>query len=241
MKILSLFILISLSITACSQNNPGKSKDNKSNEHIGGACEGCEAIYESPLPFEQLKSKTILPDFNDKGPKLEISGIVYNRDGKTPAADVIIYVYHTDQTGVYPVRGNEKGWGKRHGFIRGWMKTDKNGFYQFFTLRPAAYPGRKDPAHIHITIKEPDKNEYWIDEFLFADDSLLTDKNLQVDKHRGGNGIIQPLAQDNGITHGTRHIFLGLNIPDYPYAGLPKINSGLAIRGRYARHLNHCI
>ncbi len=40
-------------------------------------------------------------------------------------------------------------------------------------LKPAAYPGRTDPAHIHITIKEPDKSEYYIDDFLFDDDPLL--------------------------------------------------------------------
>ena len=31
-------------------------------EHkAGGSCEGCEAIYESPVPFEKLKSFTLLP------------------------------------------------------------------------------------------------------------------------------------------------------------------------------------
>lgn len=228
MKSLLLFVAICASLPGCSQNNAANNQP-KNKIHVGGSCEGCEAIYESLTPFEQLNHLDTLPDFNDGGPKIEISGIVYHRDGKTPAKDVVIYVYHTDQTGVYPTKGNESGWGKRHGYIRGWVKTDKNGYYQFYTLRPAAYPNRPDPAHIHITIKEPDKNEYWIDEYLFADDPLLTEKNIHNNKGRGGNGIIKLLPQANGVAHGTRHLFLGLHVPDYPYAGLPKINSGLAI------------
>jgi protocatechuate 3,4-dioxygenase, beta subunit len=208
---------------ACAQEPSEKKTAGK----IGGLCEGCEAIYESPVKFDQLSSTTKLPDYNDAGPKIEISGIVYQRDGRTPAREVVIYVYHTDQTGKYPTHGDEKGWGKRHGYIRGWVKTDKNGFYQFYTLRPKSYPGRKDPAHIHITVKEPDKNEYWIDEYLFADDPLLP--SSPTSNPRGGNGVVKLLPPENGISHATRHIILGLNIPDYPYSGLPKLTSGLDI------------
>lgn len=217
----SLFFLLAIviSFSACSQIGITKK--------IGGACEGCEAIHESPIAFEKLTSTVTLPDFNDAGPKIEISGIVYQRDGMTPAKDVVIYVYHTDQTGVYPTKGNETGWGKRHGYIRGWVKTDKNGFYQIYTLKPAAYPNRKDPAHIHITIKEPDKNEYYIDEYLFVDDPLLP-KQREANP-RGGDGVVKLVDTEKNISHATRHIILGLNVPDYPYTGLPKLTSGLKV------------
>jgi protocatechuate 3,4-dioxygenase, beta subunit len=218
LKFLFFFVTVGVSISACAQSN---------NKKIGGACEGCEAIHESPVAFEKLTSTVTLPDFNDAGPKIEISGIVYQRDGMTPAKDVVIYVYHTDQSGVYPTKGNETGWGKRHGFIRGWVKTDKNGFYQIYTLKPAAYPNRKDPAHIHITIKEPDKNEYYIDEFLFADDPLLPKQHAV--NPRGGDGVVKLVDTEKNIAHASRHIFLGLNVPDYPYPGLPKLTSGLEV------------
>lgn len=211
----------------CSQNNlkqPGQ-KEIK----VGGRCEGCEAIYESPVSFEKLSSVDTLPDFNETGPKIEISGIVYHRDGKTPAKDVVIYVYHTDQAGRYSVKGNETGWGKRHGYIRGWMKTDKNGFYQFYTLRPADYPEGNAMEHIHVTVKEPGKNEYWISEYLFDDDPLLTEAKRKMEEKRGGEGIIKLVPQANEISHGTRHIILGLNVPDYSFIGLPKLSSGLTL------------
>ena len=226
MKYLLNIIMGLISISGCAQNNDQKKQSDK-NIHIGGRCEGCEAIYESPVPFEKLNSVDTLPDFNEPGPKIEISGIVYQQDGKTPAKDVVIYIYHTDQKGIYAKKGNDPdnpvsyrdrdGWGKRHGYIRGWVKTDKNGFYQFFTLRPGSYPGLTDPAHIHVTVKETDKNEYWIDEYLFTDDPLFTVDQRKKAANRGGNGIIELVPQKNGISHCTRHIILGMNIPDYPF------------------------
>jgi len=210
--ILFTALLFSLHLTGCSQNK-GQEKTVKTKK-VGGSCEGCEAIYESPVPFEKLDATATLPDFNETGPKLEISGTVYQSDGKTPAGDVVIYVYHTDQTGHYTKKGNEQGWGKRHGYIRGWMKTDARGFYRFYTLLPAAYPDGKNPAHIHVTIKEPDKNDYWIDEYLFDDDPILTPEQRKKTEDRGGSGIMK-LKKQNGMLIGVRNIILGKNIPDY--------------------------
>lgn len=214
MKILSFLlpVLLLLQLSGCSQSNQKTKADSR---HVGGSCEGCEAIFETPIPFEKLRSVDTLPDYYGKGAKMEISGVVYKKDGKTPASDVVIYVYHTDQTGIYPTKGGETGWGKRHGYIRGWVKTDKNGMYKFYTLKPVAYPNRRDPAHIHVTIKEPDKNEYWIDEYLFDDDPLLTKEQRNHAENRGGNGIIKLVTQSNGIATATRNIYLGKNIPGY--------------------------
>jgi protocatechuate 3,4-dioxygenase beta subunit len=225
-----LMILVITTLSACSQSSSSKNQNrNNSHQSVGGGCEGCEAIYESPVEFDKLPNSITLPGYDKEGPRIEISGIVYHRNGKTPAADIVIYVYHTDQAGIYPGKGDEKGWGKRHGYIRGWVKTDKNGFYQFYTIRPAAYPGRRDPQHIHITVKEPDKNEYWIDEYVFDDDPLLTNELRKRNENRGGSGVIKLVPQPNGIAHGTRHIILGWNVPAYPYAGLPKMRSGLPV------------
>ena len=213
MKLLFFFFVILVSNMACSQSNSKKSASVK-NVHIGGSCEGCEAIHESPVPFDSLKNMSWLPDWNEQGPKLAVNGTVYNADG-SPAPNVVVYIYHTDQKGVYPTKGDEKGWGKRHGYLRGWMKTNEKGEYKFFTLRPAAYPGRQDPQHIHVTIKEPGKNEYWIDEYVFDDDPLLTDKQRKASENRGGSGILV-LKDVGNMLKAERNIYLGKNIPDYP-------------------------
>jgi protocatechuate 3,4-dioxygenase beta subunit len=207
MKVFILLTAVLPSITACAQNN--------SSGAVGGACEGCEAIFESPIPFEQLNWIDTLPDFREAGPKLLITGIIYQADGKTPAHNTILYVYHTDQKGKYATKGNEKGWAKRHGYIRGWIRANEEGRYAIYTLKPAAYPGGKEPAHIHPVVKEKDKIPYWIDEYLFDDDPLLTTVVRKKQSKHGGNGILT-LTKKDGMLTATRDIILGLNIPDYP-------------------------
>ena len=218
MKYYFLLVLATFSATlhSCSQTDAKKQEDSGSQQiKVGGNCEGCEAIYESPLALERLSNTDTLPDFNEKGPKIEISGIIYQADGKTPAKDVVLYIYHTDQHGKYATRGNETGWGKRHGYIRGWVKTGSDGVYRFYTLVPASYPDSRNPKHIHPTIKEPGKTEYYIDEYVFADDPYLPEEERNRPKPRGGNGVLQPATKD-GMLHATRNIILGLNVPGYP-------------------------
>jgi protocatechuate 3,4-dioxygenase beta subunit len=201
----------------------------KNDQTAGGRCEGCEALMESPVPFAQLKPEASLPDAGEAGQKMEISGTVYLPDGKTPAPDVVIYVYHTDQKGLYTKKGNESGWGKTHGYIRGWVKTDKNGHYLFNTLRPVAYPGNKIPAHIHIIIKEPGITPYWIDEYLFSDDPILTETERSKAENRGGSGIVTPVSQ-KGIQKVKRDIFTGRNIPGYSKTGQTSyLQPGIAV------------
>ncbi len=188
-----LFLCI-LTISACTS---GKSQNEISGSGQGApVCEGCEAIFESMSPFVNLRHVDTLPDFNTKGPNLEIKGVVYKPDGKTPAGDVVIYIYHTDQTGRYPVKGDEKGWGVRHGYLRGWVKTNKAGQYRFYTLRPGAYPGGDNPQHIHVIMKEPEKDPYWIDDFHFADDPILNPAMIKRFQKRGGNGVVQPVYEE---------------------------------------------
>ena len=215
----TFFVLLIAMINFTGYSQSTSQKNRASQQVVGGTCEGCEAIYESPVPFEKLWYADTLPDFNEPGPKIKISGIVFKNDGKTPAKDVIIYIYHTDQTGRYSQKridpgSYQEGPGKRHGYIRGWMKTNESGEYTFYTLRPAAYPQRKDPQHIHVTIKESDKKGYSIDAYQFQDDPLLTRSERSKLKNYGGDGIIQ-LTFRNGIGEAKRNITLGLNMEDY--------------------------
>jgi protocatechuate 3,4-dioxygenase beta subunit len=166
-------------------------------------CEWCGA-NEAP---DSLSWKTVIPDQNEPGETLIITGSVYRSDGKTTAPDIILYAYHTNSQGIYPKKGDETGNGQRHGYLRSWMRTNKDGQYQITTIKPGSYPTRSDPAHIHITIKEPDKDEYWIDSIVFEGDPLITESYKSRLKKRGGSGIIS-LTYDEGIWRGMRNIIL---------------------------------
>ncbi len=208
LKCLLLFSILT-SFSACHAQHE---KNPPADKIVGGPCEGCEAIYE--YGNKSLKSIDTLPGFDLNQPQLKITGNVFKKDGKTPAPNVIIYIYHTNRKGIYETKGDEKGWAKRHGLHRGWIKTDENGHYTFYTFRPGAYPDGSEAEHIHITIKEPDKNEYYLDEFYFSDDPLFTDKFKKRLQNRGGSGIVKPIRQYGMLTI-ERDLILGLNIPNY--------------------------
>jgi len=206
-KLINILILL-LIVSSCQS----QTKKANLNKIVGGPCEGCEAIFE--YDNKELFATDTLPDFEQTEPKLKLTGTVFEKDGKTPAKNVILYIYQTNRNGIYAKKGDEKSWAKRHGYIRGWVKTDDTGKYTFYTFRPAAYPNGVESEHIHITVKEPSINEYYIDEFVFDDDPLLTQEERGELKKRCGSGIIMPTLKD-GILTGNRDIILGLNIPNY--------------------------
>lgn len=179
---------------------------------VGGPCEGCEAIYE--YGDKRLTSVDTLPEFENNEPKMKVTGIVYKKGTRIPAENVIVYIYHTNRQGVYQTKGDEKGWAKRHGYIRGWVKTGIDGKYTFYSFRPGSYPDRSEPEHIHITIKEPTTNEYYLDEYFFADDPLLKQSFIEKLPKRGGSGIVTSLIEE-GMLVIKRDLLLGENIPDY--------------------------
>jgi protocatechuate 3,4-dioxygenase, beta subunit len=205
LRLICLIVSISFGIIACqAQQTPEKI--------VGGPCEGCEALHE--YGDRKLSNTDTLPNFLKTEPKMKITGKVFHEDGKTPAKGVILYIYQTDRSGVYPLLGDEKGWAKRHGYLRGWVKTNADGNYTFYTFRPGAYPDRNEPEHIHLTIKEPGKIAYYLDEFVFEDDPRLTQTERNNLPNRGGSGVTNP-DFENGIWVIHRDLVLGQNIPDY--------------------------
>ncbi len=192
--------------TSAAQRAEGASR-------VGGYCEGCEAIY-AGLPA-QLNWETRIAPVSEPGEPLEASGRIYQPDGKTPAPGVILYAYHTDARGVYPPAPGAIGNARRHGRLRGWIKTNAQGEYKFVTIKPASYPGRNIPAHIHLIVKEADQNEYYIDDFEFDDDRFLTQQERERRHKVGGSGIVRLTRNAEGVLVARRDIILGLNVQNY--------------------------
>ena len=203
-------------------SSQGVSKNNL----IGGGCDGCELMYIG-MP-ENISSADTSSGWTEEGQKLLVTGTVFKNDGKTPAPNVIIYYWQTDNNGLYSTKAGMDERIKEHGHIRGWVKSDKQGKYSIYTIRPAPYPTQDMPAHIHVSIKEPDlPNEYYIDEFVFDDDKLLRGKRNGL-KNRGGSGILRVLISED-LQVAEHNIILGLNIPNYPATNKPGKQSGLNI------------
>src|SRR4029078_13597032 len=94
-----------------------------------------------------LGPRTRIAGPTEPGERMEISGVILGTDGRTPANGVILYVYHTDATGDHTPPAEQTADARRHGHLRGWMRTGADGAYAFTTIRPVPYPGRAIPAH----------------------------------------------------------------------------------------------
>lgn len=231
-----LRFLLWASVWLCLTNCNGQTKNTRqpvenqriaNRQPVGGGCEDCDLMY-AAMPAS-INTTDTSAGWYEKGQKLLLTGIVYQRDGKTPAPNVIIYYWQTDATGYYSPREGMDARGRRHGHLRGWMQTDEQGRYALYTVRPAPYPNDNIPAHIHTAIKEPDiANEYYIDEFVFDDDPLLTTAKRKALENRGGSGILRVLVAGD-VQVAEHDIILGLNIPNYPASVAPEKQSGLAI------------
>lgn len=213
---LNLIIACICCLTSCqgqSVSNDQAQNRQKIKTIVGGGCDGCEIMYIG-IP-KDINSTDTSSGWREDGRKLLVTGTLYKQDGKTPAPNVIIYYWQTDNKGYYSPSAGLDPLAKRHGHIRGWIKTDNLGKYAIYTIRPLPYPDRDIPAHIHTSIKEPGLNEYYIDEFVFDDDKLLTSDKRNKLENRGGSGVLR-VTEKQDLQIAEHDIILGLNIPDYP-------------------------
>lgn len=228
-KLFWALLAVSLTTGCHGQTQQSSSPEKQpSQKIIGGGCDGCELMYIG-MP-EVIYATDTSAGWYEPGQKLVVTGTVYHLDGKTPAPDVIIYYWQTDNTGYYtPGEGMDERT-KRHGHIRGWVKTDARGQYTIRTVRPAPYPGEAMPAHIHLSVKEPHiAREYYTDEINFDDDKLLIPHFKKYpQENRGGSGVVRVLLLDS-LQIAEHDIILGLNIPNYPEKNEIPVSSGLDI------------
>ena len=198
------FLLFSILLVASAV--VAQDKTNKSNETPVAPCACCalEETTENLSSILQIASDTVT------GQRIIIRGRVFLSDGKTPAANVIMYLYHTNSLGVYgKATTNRKSQLWWHGYNRGWLKTEIR------TIRPAPYPGRDVPAHIHCSIKSPTQtNCYGVHDFVFTDDPLVTDRFWYKWETQGMMRYAGVTLKINskGIAEGTRDITL---LPQY--------------------------
>ncbi len=169
-------------------------------------CEGCEAAWEREP--QTLTPSIRLAAPSEPGEPLLLQGTIYKADGRTPAPGVVLYIHHTNDAGVYGNGTNESVWSRRHGRLRGWLRTGPDGRYAVHTIRPGEYPGRADPAHIHLTIWEAGKDPYWIDDVAFAGEPHVNATYRAERENRGGPGIVQLKREASGRWLAGRDIVL---------------------------------
>jgi protocatechuate 3,4-dioxygenase beta subunit len=198
-KIMNLLMLVCFYSTISivnSQNNSKASKD-------------LNPIYD--YGSRNLSSIDSVPDFNLKDQKLKLTGVIYQSDGKTPAKDVILYVEQPDEYGNFDLREDN---GKRYVHHRVWVKTDNDGRYTIYTFVPGNDRRYQQYKQLFPVIKEPSKEAYEIETFLFDDDPLVSKYcRKRLAKKGDITRILKPKMVD-GILVAERDIILKQELSD---------------------------
>lgn len=166
----------------------------------------------SPIgEYSEINLNTVdtIPGFNSSENKLKVSGTIYESDGVTPAKNVILYIQQADERGNFDVRKEE---GKRYVYNRGWVKTDIEGNYTFYTYVPGNDRRYNQLQQLFPIIKEPSKPEYQIATFLFDEDPLLSKGCRKRMAKKGDSSRILKLKKVEGLFTVQKDIILPAGI-----------------------------
>ena len=95
----------------------------------------------------------------EPGEPLIVEGRVLAGEGGKPVADAPVYLYHTDKQGYYSAGGkDERNPGARNSRLRGNLKTDAEGRYQYRTIKPGQYPATLGRQRTFTTRSRPDNS-----------------------------------------------------------------------------------
>lgn len=151
-------------------------------------------LAQAPTVAEKTApAKVTITGKAEPGERLTVSGVVYGADGKTPVAGASVYVYHTDATGRYTPGPKDDN---RNPRLRGYLRTDAQGRYEYITIKPAPYPGENGPpAHIHYHVNAPGYQERVFEIVFEGDPRINSDIRTRAASEFSGFSI-RPLVRD---------------------------------------------
>jgi len=159
--------IITSALSAFSLSTFGRIISNPNQNVFTGDCDTTSDIL-GPFYRTNSPTRTDLTFDNLKGSKVELKGIIYKDDCKTPVKNANIEIWHCDTEGKYDNETNQF----RH---RGQQKTNNKGEYTFKTILPGKYLNGKlyRPAHIHIRVTD-EKHQELISQIYFKGDPHIT-------------------------------------------------------------------
>lgn len=159
--------------------------------------------YEAPA---NAPSRVVVADAGEPGERLVVSGRAL--DAGRPVPGVSVFVFQTDVGGRYSkvLTGNDAELDPR---LRGAMRTDADGAYEYQTIRPGHYDN--NAAHVHYLVRAPGYKPLLLD-LWFEDDPVLLARRQagtpEIPPSFPRNVVaIRPVVRDgSGVWHATRDI-----------------------------------
>jgi protocatechuate 3,4-dioxygenase beta subunit len=147
-------------------------------------------------PSQVASVARIAPE-SEPGPALVIHGRAFQEDGTTPLTDAVVFAYHTGVDGRYDKPGSPA-----HSWrLKGWARTDKEGRFEFRTIRPGSYPNSRNPAHVHVTIFTAGGARYHAGGVQFEDDPVLPERERAAARSEGQFGSVRPVRREGNVQH----------------------------------------
>ncbi|RZN83521.1 MAG: hypothetical protein EVB11_04930 [Winogradskyella sp.] len=152
-----------------------------------------------------------IPDYSIKSKPFLISGIVYLKDGVTPAKDYVLTINQADEDGNFVV---EKINGQKKVKHSATIKTNADGKYSFYTFVPGGDRLYNQLQEIHMKIKVPDGKEYALPTLFFDEDPMLSKRCRKKMAKRGETDRILKLQKVDGnlVTVTSRDIIVSENL-----------------------------
>lgn len=120
-------------------------------------------------PANLTSGGTVAPP-TEPGIPMRLEGRLVTGSGRAAIRDAVVFAWQTDASGLYDRPGSAPHSWRLHG----WARTDREGRFSFTTIRPAAYPSRTEPAHVHFTVERSNGSRYFVPSLMFDGDPLLT-------------------------------------------------------------------
>ena len=153
----------------------------------------------------QWSNVDTIPDFESNQNKIKITGTIFEKDGVTPAKDIVLSIYQTNHSGDFVLVKGENN--QKEIYHKATIKTQADGQYTFYTFMPGTYHRSNELKKIHSTITESGKEAYGLFPFVFDNDPLLK-KHCRNKLARKGINSILKLEKDNEMYVANKDIVL---------------------------------
>jgi len=174
-----------------------------------------------------MRSNIIPP--SSKGNPLNLSGIIFKDDGKTPLRNALVEIWQCDENEYYDNISDDY-------LFRGAQLTGANGKYEFKTILPVPYkadPADESswrPAHIHMRVSVPDQQDL-ITQLYFKGDKYV-DKDPWSSSSQAVNRVLSISKSKSGENEVTFDIVMNKEFPLDPevfkkITGIYKVNNDL--------------